>query len=191
MDYFSSVKSSSSKTKRKRGAAMIRCTGNHAKLIEARVKNFSLRFNDPLLASFEPGKFLTIIKYEGRFQNQITIAKNEVLIKSVVPFYLDMYSMMVGQSKRVLTGKERYELAIRDGFSCWTEMATYYLSRRTAYHSASPQRQRKDFEGIMITWEWRPDLADEVFETKGRSERKPSIPRKEWLRLQQEAGMVA
>ena len=190
MDLFSPTKHGN-KTQRKRGVVCIRCTGKHAKLIEAKVKNFMLRFDDPQPASFEPGKFLTIIKYEGRFQNQVTIAKNEVLLKSVVPFYLDKDGMTVGQTKRVLTEKERHELAIRDGFICWSEMATHYLSRRTAYHSAYPHRQRKSFDGIMITWEWRPDLAGEVFETKGRGEKKKRIPKREWVRLQKEAGMIA
>ena len=109
MDLFSPTKHGN-KTQRKRGVVCIRCTGKHAKLIEAKVKNFMLRFDDPQPAPFEPGKFLTIIKYEGRFQNQVTIAKNEVLLKSVVPFYLDKDGMTVGQTKRVLTEKERHEL---------------------------------------------------------------------------------
>jgi hypothetical protein len=179
-----------SKTKRERGVCVIRCTGKHADLIEAGVKTFMLRFNDPTLVSFEAGKFLTIIRYDGRFQNQRTIAKNEILLKSVVPFLLDEGGMTVGLANRVLTAEELYELACQDGFTCWPEMAKHYLTRRTAYHTAHPWAPRKNFKGIMITWEWRPDLRDEVFETSGRNQKKQRVPRAEHIRRQKEMLMV-
>jgi uncharacterized protein YqfB (UPF0267 family) len=184
-------KNHGSKTKRERGVCVIRCTGKHADMIEAGVKTFMLRFDDPTPMSFEAGKFLTIIRYDGRFRNQRTIAKNEVLLKSVVNFHLDKDGMTVGRTNRVLTEKELHELACQDGFTCWDQMATHYLSRRTAYHSAYPWRQRKTFDGIMITWEWRPDLRNEVFETSGRAQKKQRVSRKEWNRRQEEMRMVA
>jgi hypothetical protein len=175
---------------KKRGRCVIRCTGKHADLIENKIKTFALRYDEPTHPSLEAGKFLTIIRCEHGFRNQRVIAKDEVLLKSIAPFYLDKHGMTVGYTKRILTEKELHELAHIDGFGGWEEMAMYYLTRRTAYHFAHKGRPRESFSGIMITWEWRPDLRDIVFETRGVSERKAPIPRGEWQRLRREAEMT-
>jgi hypothetical protein len=157
---------------------VVRCTGKHADLIERGIKTFMLRWDDPggSTGDFQSGKYLTIIRYDGRFQNQRRVTADNVIITGVTPFTLTPEGMTVGQTGRALTQVELHSLAMKDGFNNYSEMAFHYLTRRTAYHNATKDRPRKSFSGKMITWKCAPS-AGGVFRTsniKQKSDRAPS-----------------
>lgn len=172
-----------------RGKAVIRCTGRHADLIEQRVKTFTIRWDDAVgpTSNFQSGKYLKIIRYDGRFQNQRTITNDDVLITGVMPIVLTPSGITLGKSGRILTDDELSRLATQDGFNNYSEMAFYYLTRRTAYHDCKKHRPRPEFRGYMVTWRWVPHLKNLTFKTRHRpSERKLNLESVAWVVQQEE-----
>jgi hypothetical protein len=172
-----------------RGKAVIRCTGRHADLIEQRVKTFTIRWDDVAgtTSNFQSGKYLVIIRYEGRFQNQRTITNDDVLVTGVMPIVLTPSGITLGKTGKVLTADELSRLAIQDGFNNYSEMAFYYLTRRTAYHHVTKDRPHKEFRGYMVTWRWVPHLKNLTFKTRHMSsERKPFLEDAAWIAQQEE-----